>query len=636
MYGSNVPRRLGRIPPGIVFVGLKLLLSGYTIPAGSPRIAIELSGPSNVWKFSPNDPGTAAASPSHDDSSWTHVTLPHTWNAFDAQDGGGDYRRGAGWYRFHYTPPSYQAGRRFYLKFDGMGLVSDIYLNGALLYQKLGAFSTVVVAATATMRVGTDNVIAVRVSNAHNAAIAPLSGDFGVVGGLHRKVHVLVTDQIHIDMLDYGGPGVYLTPSIQGSNGVLGVRAKVYNDFTGSRTVRLTTEIKDRSGVTVATAASPYDVALAGPGASFEFTQHVIVPAVTSWNGRQNPYLYTAQVRVSEVVNGSEVVRDMIEEKIGFRRFSFNADTGAFLLNGVHQDVRGVNMHQDRLDKSWAISDADRVEDVNLALEMGTTALRLAHYQHDQKTYDLADENGLLVWTEIPLVDCVSRDPNFPANTENQLRELIRQNFNHPSVIFWGISNEIDNHMLDGSTLKAGCTDPYLSTLSPDTREALLKSLRTTLLGSLRSIAADEERRLSYAPPIPAPPVPSYRLSAHAARGLRSPYAPDIDTDVTGYNQYFGWYDDFSANYNDIGQRMDEVHRLNPGVRMALGEFGAGAGIRLHAEAPVKEDHTEEYQSRLHEAHLQAIDARPYLWGKFIWNMFDLGVAPFGDTESAN
>lgn len=551
-------------------------------PPPSKRQDIDLS---DSWRFIRADVG-GAEQIDFDDSSWSSIGLPHTWNNLDGQQHA-NYYRGIGWYRRHAVVDAGLAGMNFYVQADGSNIVTDVYVNGTLVGRHKGGFARFRFDVTAQINAGADNVIAIKVDNRRDADVPPLDADFTFFGGLYRTVHLLVTDPVQVQTLDNGSSGVYVTPSnVSAASADLQVNAEVVNTSPDTRSVTATAFIVDGDGNVVTTLSDARDI---DPGSAFGFSLSTTIGNPRLWNGRADPYLYTAHVAISDGTWG-DMPNDVVSQPFGFRFFSVDRDHG-FFLNGSYLDLHGVNRHQDRLDKGWAISPADQDEDFGLIAEMGATVIRLAHYQHDQHFYDLADQNGLVVWAEMPLINHITASDGFYANAQQQLVELIRQNYNHPAICFWSISNEI--------TLSSG-PDP------------------NPLLQILADVTASEDPgRLSTLAAASGPDDPSTR-----------------HTNLAGFNLYYGWY---YGSYDDFANHVDQVHGGFPNPQ-CISEYGAGSSILFHSDAPVRMDHTEEYQNLFHEAHWLAMKARPYLWGKFVWNMFDFASAgrDEGDTPGRN
>ncbi len=576
--GSN---RTSSITVGNGEAGVGLSITqGYSPPV-SPRTDISLD---TGWKFNRSDISGAAA-PSFDDSGWSTVAVPHTWNAQDGQNGGSNYYRGIGWYRRHFTISADQAGRRYYLQFDGSNIVTNVFVNGTGVGAHSGGFAAFRFDITQYVHVGADNIIAVKVNNASNADIPPLSGDFTFFGGLYRGVHLFAVDSLQFRMLDYGSSGVYLKQSLVSETSAnLEITAKSFNNYGSAKSVTLETTIVDATGNVVDTLSTTHTIPA---GTGYDFVQTTTIDHPHLWNGLTDPYLYKVYLSLKD----GATVTDSVSQPLGLRYFRVDASRG-FFLNGRYLDLHGVNRHQDRLNLGWAIGNAQHLEDFQLIEEMGATAIRLAHYQHAQYFYDLCDTNGMIVWAEIPLINSITESTAFYANAKQQLTELIRQNYNHPAICFWSIANEI--------TLAAG----------PDTNN---------LLTQLETLASTED------------PTRLTTIGSNAWDG--SPV--NWHTDLVDFNKYYGWY---YGGFSDFAGWADGIHASYPAKCIGVSEYGAGSGLSLHSLAPTEGDHTEEYQNLFHEAHWLAMKTRPFLWSKFVWNMFDFAADARneGDTPGRN
>jgi beta-galactosidase len=568
-----------------------VLLGGVVVPsaayaeaysASSVRRSVDLN---QSWRFHRGD-AEGAQNIGYDDAGWARVAVPHTWNAEDGQDGGGDYYRGVGWYRRHLVVPASMAGRKLWLQFDGANTTTNVWVNGTRLGEHKGGYSRFRFDATEALRPGRDNVIAVSVTNAQDPAVAPLSGDFTMGGGIYRDVSLVVTQRLHVDMLDFGGPGVYLRQrAVSGSRAVVEVTTKVAGT-QGQARVRV--RIAGEHGRIVASRVS--GVHPAGTAV----TQTLVIDRPRLWTGPSDPFIYQATVDLIDAATGR--VADTVTQPLGIRTVAADPAKG-LSLNGSRFQVRGVNVHQDRIGRGFAISPAELAEDFRLMAEMGVNAVRTAHYQHGPRFYDLADRHGFLVWTEIPLVNLTGPAPDFRTNIEQQTRELVRQNFNHPSVVFWGLGNELWNDTPAVNELMAGLTD---------------------------LVEAEQPGGMS-----------AYASCCVSDRGGLTGH-----TEISGYNKYFGWYTDSTA---DFGKWADELHAADPWRKFGMSEYGAGASVWQHEENPARpvpdsDWHPEEYQSVFHEDYWRAIQSRPYLWGGFVWVMFDFASdgRSEGDTYGRN
>jgi beta-galactosidase len=565
-------------PLHLFFAGLSLLA---LISHGYPR---ELSRLDAGWRFKLGEVAGAEQA-QFDDHDWQRVVLPHNWGWEQAQRGE-NYYRGPGWYRRALDIGVAKLGRprneilrgkRHFVRFEAAGSVADVYLNGVLLGQHRGAFGAFCFEITKHLSLSGKNMLAVRVSNAPQPDVAPLSGDFCVFGGLYRSVHLIETDEICFTLTDHASPGVaWHQTSVTEEQAVLDVISQISNGTKSKEELVLSAVIVDGSGKRVAVANQPISVA---PEVTAPFALRVVVPQPHLWNGRKDPYLYKAVV---ELRSTDGTVRDAVEQPLGLHFFHVDPERG-FFLNGKPYHLHGVNRHQDRLNKGWAISEADQQEDLRLIKELGCTVVRCAHYQHSDFFYSLCDTAGLLVWAELPQVDEIGNVPQFAETSRNQLLDLIRQNINHPSIFVWSLFNE----------LWPGRPDPH--------RE--VQDLRTLAKGedpTRPTIAATSTEQLPQLNKIP---------------------------DLLGWNIYPGWYPGWGTK-EDFGALLDRGRSMSRGGGICVSEYGAGANVDHHEQNPKqpKTDgqwHPEEWQALVHEAAWEAMKTRPFIWGTFVWNMFD-------------
>ncbi len=535
----------------------------------SPRVSVDLNP---GWRFFAGDE-TNASEPGFDDRAWQGISLPHTWNAFDGQDGGNNYRRGAGWYRRTFTLDPALAGKRLYLQFDGASLKADVYVNGRHLGTHLGGFARFRFDATEVLRPG-ENHLAVRVDNSAHLHIIPMEGDFTLFGGLYRSVSLLATDAVQVSTTDYASDGVYVSQhGVSAARADITLRALLENHGATARPVAVHFSITTPEGGIVSAQAA---ATLPPGGGKVPVEQSLALFAPRLWNGRADPALHTVRVEIRDA-GGASGVLDAVTTRIGVRSIRVDPARG-FFLNEKPCTLHGVNRHQDRPDKGWAISDDDEAEDLAMILEIGATAIRASHYQQSKSWYDRADRAGLLVWTEIPFVGKISPDPVFSENAREQLRELIRQNYNHPSIVCWGVGNETRGEALP-------------------------------VLAGLARLAREED-----------PARPATYASDHGPDDPRNFVA-----ELVAFNRYFGWY---RGELGDLGKELDAMHASYPETKYGISEYGAGASIRQHQEDPPKRPasgafHPGEYQNKFHEAAWAQIQARPWLWCSFVWNMFD-------------
>lgn len=496
-------------------------------------------------------------------STFEKVALPHTWNNLDGQDGGNDYWRGIGTYQLSLPAPT--AGKKQYIELQGANHVATVYCNGRELGTHKGGFSTFRYDLTPAMQ-PEGNVLTVTVSNA-KSDIYPQSADFTFYGGLYREVRFIEADPAHFDLLKDGTDAVFVTARSNGKT-----RVDLFPVDAEGCTVAVT--LKDAAG----------NVAAAGKAKAEPHTVVKLdVKAPHLWNGMADPYCYTCE---ASLYNGIDLLNvapiDTVTVTYGYRSFHVDPNTG-FWLNGKNVPLHGVSRHQDRLDKGWAISHADHDEDLALIREIGANTIRLAHYQHDQYFYDQCDHMGFALWAEIPFISQFIPGQEAYDNTISQMTELVAQNYNHPSIFFWGISNEI--------TI-GGETEPLYRNLTD--LNALVKKLdpsRLTTMAEVSMVPMDSEHVYI--------------------------------TDVLSYNHYFGWY---VGSAEDNGPWLDKFHALNPDRCLGVSEYGAENILKWHTAYPDNHDYTEEYASHYHHEMLKTFAARPYLWSTHVWNMFDFAA----------
>ena len=562
----------------IAFLQRYVGIPAHGVPPGpiaaSPRLEVDLD---QGWKFFGHD-NSHSPEPGFDDSGWQSVAVPHTWTAQDGQDGGSNYRRGGSWYRRHVTIDSRFQGKQLYLQFDGAAFQADVYVNGKKLGSHLGGFARFRFDATDALKPG-DNLIAVLVDNGP-LGIAPISADFTFFGGLYRPVKLIATDPLQIAMMDQGSPGVFVDQTdVSATRADFMVRTEIENHADKQRDVEVVALLFDAAGHPVA-----HDVAKQRMGSGDRFTavQRISLEHPHLWDGRADPYLYTLQVTLR--VGGE--VRDSVTQPAGFRFFKVDPYRG-FFLNGRPLDLHGVNRHQDRIDRGWAIRPADEAEDFTILKNLGCTAVRTSHYQQAQTWYERCDRAGIVAWAEIPFVNNALPRKAFLDNAKDQLRELIRQNYNHPSICFWSVGNET--------------RDP-----SPATKE----SVSDHVVAELADVAKAED---------------GTRLSTYASDEKESE-DKNWHTDVVAFNHYAGWY---TPEVHELAGYLDDIHEKHPARAFGISEYGAGASINQHQlpaphpQANHEKFHPEEYQSYLHEQSWPVLAARPYLWGKFVWCLFD-------------
>ena len=510
------------------------------------------------------------------------VDLPHTWNAQDALSGKIDYKRGIGNYEKNlFIRPEWK-GKRLFIRFEGVNNIADVFINRRHIGEHRGGYGAFIFEITGKVEYGKENSILVRVNNGEQLDIMPLVGDFNFYGGIYRDVHLLITDETCISPLDYASPGARLIQDSV-SHRYAKVRAIVdlSNGSSGNQEVELNVRLLDGQRVVK---EGTKNVNLSGNEVmQQELTFEIDQPHL--WNGRQDPFLYQAEVTLFR--NGQMV--DRVTQPLGLRFYRIDPDKG-FFLNGKHLPLQGVCRHQDRSEVGNALRPQHHEEDVALMLEMGVNAVRLAHYPQATYFYDLMDKNGIIVWAEIPFVGPGGYNdkgfvdlPAFRANGKEQLKELIRQHYNHPSICVWGLFNEL--------------------TELGDNPVEYIKEL---------NVLAHQED--------------TTRPTTSASNQMGD---LNFITDAIAWNRYDGWYGGTPA---DLGKWLDRMHKDHPKICIAISEYGAGASIYHQQDSLVKTVptswwHPENWQTYYHIENWKTISSRPYVWGSFVWNMFDFGAA---------
>ena len=485
------------------------------------------------------------------------INLPHTWNAVDGQDGGNDYWRGTCTYETTFPMPEFDPDTQtVYLEFQGVNASADVELNGKAVMHHDGGYSTFRAEVTGLLQA--ENHMTVRVDNSVNDRVYPQKADFTFYGGIYRDVTLLVVSKRHFDLDYFGGPGLRITPAVDGAAGKIRVES-----WTNAENPVVEVTLTDAEGNAVASGQGT-DVTLE-------------IPNVHLWDGVKDPYLYTATLRLVE--NGA--VQDEISSRFGVRTFRVDPKEG-FFLNGRPYPLHGVSRHQDRKGLGNALTRAHHDEDMALIREIGANTIRLAHYQHDQYFYDLCDQYGMIVWAEIPYIS--EHMPNGRDNTISQMKELIVQNYNHPSIVTWGLSNEI--------------------TISTKDKADMLDNHRV-LNDLCHSMDASRPTTLAcYAMCGP------FNRSAHIS-------------DIVSWNLYLGWYVP-GLFLNDLW--ISFFHLVYPKRCLGYSEYGCEGMPNLHSSKPHRGDHTEEYQAIYHEFMLKCFQRHPYMWSTHVWNMFDFAA----------
>lgn len=613
-------------------VGVSTLPVFASTASPTMRSTVELR---DGWRFKQDDALTGAEAPGFDDATWSTVSVPHTWNRVghylaprDAASNRADQidkTQGIGWYRLSFTPAAGSAGKQAWLEFDAASRTAEVWLNGVRLGAHRGGFSRFRLDATRALKPGVANVLVVKTDNSKpvlggsTADTLPLSGDFFVHGGLYRPVRLVFTDPVHVEMLDFGGAGVYArTVSIAGGTAQVAVVTKLRNVTAEPARLTVVARLIDRAGAVAAEHSVPVVVSASS---ATEVPQSLTVNRAKLWQGVADPYLYRLSV---EIRTAGGRVLDTVDQSFGIREMRVDADKG-FFLNGKPYRVHGVGLHQDREGKGWAVSAADIEHDVALIREMGANTIRLTHYQHGQTIHDLADRYGLILWDEIPLVSSwtlgkeTQASPALLANARQQLTELIRQNGNHASVVNWGIANEVDF----GNSLPVFLSNPDGPPPDPLPLLAELNALaKREDPGRATALATCCEGRL---------------FASNVTVPITAPSA-----DLGGANRYFGWY---YGKSEEVGPHLDNLRTAHAGQPLSVTEYGAGGALSMHSDNPLGgpvdsrgRKQPEEYMSYVHEQNWPILKAKPYLWATWLWVAFDFAttVRREGDADDVN
>ena len=484
------------------------------------------------------------------------VTLPHTWNAIDGQDGGADYYRGVCYYDKKIALADLPVADEYYLEINAANSSAKVILNGEEIATHDGGYSTFRV----KLNLKEENELRIAVDNSPNEKVYPQFADFTFYGGLYRDVNIIAVNATHFDLDYYGGKGLMITPIIDGDNAKVNLTTFITNKGENDQVKYV---IKDKEGVVI------YEKLTA------DLSVDTVIENVNKWHARRNPYLYTCEVAI--IRDGNEI--DAISDRFGCRSYKIDPEKG-FILNGEEYPLHGVSRHQDRLGIGNALLPEHHLEDMDLICEVGANTIRLAHYQHAQYFYDLCDERGMVVWAEIPYISHHLVDGR--ENTISQMKELVVQNYNHASIVVWGLSNEIS---MAGSSPELIENHTYLNDMVHEMDKTRLTTVACVSMAS------------------PADPY------AHIS-------------DVLSYNHYFGWYGgDTSMN----GPWFDKYHAKYPNRAIGVSEYGCEA-LNWHSSTPMQGDYTEEYQAFYHEELIKQLFTRKYIWSTHVWNMFDFGA----------
>ena len=521
---------------------------------------------------------------------WESVTLPHTWNAKDMQQKFKDFYAGTAYYRKDYTCPSDVKGKRFFLRFEGVGSCAEVYVNGQLVGTHKGAYSAFAVEMTPALKAGAKNEIIVKADNASRPDVIPVNHVlFGVYGGIYRPVSLIVTEDASIAVNDHASSGVYITQkNVSASSADVTVKVKLDNGSLQAVPVVLENTIYTMEGKKVASKKQTVNLTPQGIR-SFSSTFHIRKPHL--WNGREDAYLYRVESRLMR----DDKVIDEVNQPLGIRKYEIVAGKG-FYLNGKKYPMYGVCRHQDWWGLGSALKNEHHDFDLATIMDVGATTVRFAHYQQSDYLYSRCDSLGLIIWAEIPFVNRVTG--HEAENAQNQLRELIRQSFNHPSIYVWGLHNEVYH--------------PHAYTAQ--------------LTATLHDLAKTED-------------PDRYTVSVNGYGHMEHPV--NLNGDIQAMNRYFGWYE---KKIKDIDPWIEGLESKYPDHMFMLSEYGADANIHHQTENLgealnwTKPYYPETFQTKTHEYHWSVIAKHPYIIASYLWNTFDFAtpMAYRGDVISRN
>jgi beta-galactosidase len=504
---------------------------------------------------------------------WETVKTPHTYS-IDAIENIG-YYRGETWYRMFKEIPTSMQNERIFIRFEGVGHEAEVFVNEKKVGKHIGGYAAFCYEITNLVKFGEKNLIAVNVSNEPNYKRIPVNDKlFNHYGGIYRPVQIFSTPKCNISPTYNASPGLFVElKELSNNTAKLEVRAHVSNT-SNLKAAQLEYTVKDARGNSVLLKNEEFELTETNQ----VITSEILIKNPILWNGRENPNLYTVEAKLI-----TENSTDRVSQNFGIRKYSFDANKG-FILNDKPYNLHGVNMHQEWKEVGPALTKEHHVKDIELVDEIGATAVRFAHYQHSDLVYDLADKKGILAWAEIPFVhDYSGREGE---NAKQQLTELILQNYNHPSIFVWGLWNEVRAYR----SPEESCVG-----LTKELNELAHKLDKTRFTTS-----ASDEGMVSNMGNI---------------------------TDLQAWNKYFGWY---YGNYKDLASWLDTSHKNFPERPLAISEYGVEANI-YHQDAsklekPVGNYFPEMEQSNYHELTWKILKDRPYLWGTFVWTMFDMSV----------
>lgn len=523
---------------------------------------------------------------------WKAITIPHTWNNHDMQTQRNDFYEGRACYKRMYIPETHLQDKRIFLRFEGVASTAEVFVNEVLADRHEGGYSAFAVDISPLLKYGEENEILVQVDNSSQQDVIPINHRlFGVYGGIYRPVELIITEKIHIAVTDYASSGIYISQEeVSAQSASLSIKTKVDNKTGHKDTITLHTSIYDTQGDLIQEAS---DLVVLLPQGRKNIIQAFHLKNPHLWQGLEDPYLYKVITRIHR----SGVVIDAVTQPLGLRNFELRASDGMY-LNGKKVPMYGVCRHQDWWQIGSALTKQQHDTDLEIIKEIGATTIRLAHYQQSEYFYSKCDSIGFIVWAEIPFVNRVSTQERY--NAKQQLVELIRQNYNHPSIYVWGLHNEV--------------YQPHNYTVA--------------LTTELNDLAKTED------------PF-RYTVQVSGYNGVDHPV--NNNADIQGINQYFGWY---NGTLDSLQTWVEKAERKFKDYKVIFSEYGTEANINQQKEVVSNRgdccgfdrDYNESFATRFHEEHWNIISKHPFLIASYIWNTFDFAtpMSSQGQVESRN
>jgi beta-galactosidase len=532
------------------------------------------------------------------DATWQTVNLPHTWNAIDAYTQR-KYFKGIGWYHKNLLLTNKYIGKKLFINFEGVFLKANIYINGKFVGEHKGGYTAFTFDISNYVTIPGQNSISIKVDNSKDLGLPPISGDYTLFGGIYRDVYLMSTNEVHFDEMNLGSSGVFIeTPLVNDKNAIVKVSGTISNQSTENKNVTILSKVIDKAGVVVTEIKSKLKLTAGSNGNFEQLSEKIAKPNLWS---TENPYLYTVQTSILSD-DKTQTVLDVKHHPLGFRWFSFNADSG-FYLNGKYLKLIGAARHQDFMGLGNALDNDLQRRDIELLKAMGGNFIRVSHYPQDPSLIEMCDKLGILVWEETPLGNTFYDNEELKATCMSSLKEMIRQHYNHPSIIIWGYMNEVGL-----GTAK----------MAEKEKKKGIYEITAKFAKVLDSIVhAEDKNRLST------------MAQNSGGNGYYKDYGLSSTPNVIGWNTYYGWY---KGAFPDFGSFMDKVHTESPEIKSLISEYGAGSDQRLHSLNPEQFDFSIEWQQLYHESYLNQIFSRKYIAGAAVWNLIDFCAA--GRQES--